>query len=71
MSCSPKHKSCSRWHSDLVARYRDERQRQHDAREEFLGMFNREGMERIWRENNNSLITFGEWLRQNRSEKPD
>jgi hypothetical protein len=46
----------------LVRGYQAERYRQWETREVILGMFNRDGMMRIWRENGGKLVTFGDWL---------
>lgn len=61
--CSPRHTSCSPAHAELVRGYQAERYRQWETREVILGMFNRDGMMRIWRENGGRLVTFGDWLR--------
>lgn len=59
LSCNGKHRQCSRYHADLVASYRAERERQE---------LTLEGMEYQGREDHNRapLITFGEWLKGSR-----
>ena len=58
--CSPKHKSCSPAHAELVRGYREERQRQEAELEDITNGYDGE-LER-WRENGGKLITFKEWL---------
>lgn len=68
LPCSPKHKSCSRSHSNLVWAYRAERERQQLKMDEItLGY---ETDQKIYIENFGNLIDFRCWLQMSkRTEK--
>lgn len=57
--CSRHHKSCSKYHADLVRGYQEERERQETANEMIL---TNESEKQIWKENGNFLINFKTWL---------
>lgn len=59
--CSPRHKSCSPAHAELVNDYQAERYRQEIALEAVTGGY--EADYEHWRAKGGKLITFAEWLR--------
>lgn len=61
--CSPRHLHCSPAHAEFVRAYREERERQWEIREAYLGMFNRDGQMQMWKENGGHLITFKDALK--------
>lgn len=60
--CSPKHKSCSPFHANVVRGYREERQRQEIAHD---GLWNHPetGEYVAWKDRGGKLIGFAEWLK--------
>jgi hypothetical protein len=60
--CSPKHKSCSPFHADMVRSYTQERQRQEIAHDGLWDAYG-SGEYTAWKDQGGQLITFGEWLR--------
>jgi hypothetical protein len=67
--CSRRHrKHCSAWHSNLVQSYREERHRQEVAFEALTGGY--AGDQAHAKAKGHSVITFTDWLKANRSEKP-
>lgn len=66
--CSPKHKSCSPAHADLVRSYRIERWRQEVQHEVQLDPRN-VGERQFWKENGGHVVTFGDWLHWHKGER--
>ena len=58
--CSPKHKSCSPFHADMVREYQRERERQETAHEVELTS---RGEYEHWKANGGKLIDFTTWLK--------
>jgi hypothetical protein len=62
--CSPKHKSCSPTHADMVREYQRERERQERQLEHMTG--NYPGDIIHWEAKGGKLIDFHTWLKANR-----
>lgn len=62
--CSPRHKSCSPAHAELVESYRDERFRQEVQLENRTG--NYRGDIEHWKAKGGKLISFRDWLKAHR-----
>lgn len=59
--CSPKHKSCSPFHADMVREYRVERERQERQREYMTGDYPGDIIQ--WEAKGGKLIDFAEWMK--------
>lgn len=64
--CSPKHKSCSQFHADMVREYQRERERQERELEELTGSY--AGDIHHWKAKGGKLIDFHTWLKGHRRE---
>lgn len=62
--CSPKHKSCSTFHADMVREYQRERERQERQLEYLTG--NYVGDIIHWQAKGGKIITFHLWLKAHR-----
>lgn len=64
LRCSPRHKSCSPWHYEMVREYQRERERQQTALDELTSGW--PGELAHWKANGGKLIDFQTWLRAHR-----
>ena len=66
--CSPRHRSCSKAHAELVESYRSERHRQEVALE---GVTNGHAQDyEHWKAKGGKLIDFGQWLKAHKRNEP-